>query len=43
MTSMMTKWISLNPTEKKSRDIIDHLVLQTEHQIGEELSLWNST
>lgn len=40
---MMTQWISLNRTEKNSRDVIENLVLQTEHLIGDESSKWNST
>jgi len=43
MMEMMTYWISLNRTEKNSRDIIENLVLQTEHLIGDESSKWNST
>jgi len=39
----MSSWISLNRTEKNSRDIIENLVLQTEHLIGDESSKWNST
>lgn len=33
---IMTSWISLNRTEKNSRDIIENLVLQTENMITEE-------
>lgn len=40
---IITYWISLNRTEKNSRDIIENLVLQTEHLINEESNKWNST
>jgi len=40
---MMSSWISLNRTEKNSRDIIENLVLQTENQIIYESNNWNST
>jgi cbb3-type cytochrome oxidase cytochrome c subunit len=43
MMSMMSSWISLNRTEKNSRDIIENLVLQTENQIIYESNNWNST
>jgi len=43
MISMMSSWISLNRTEKNSRDIIENLVLKTEHLIGDESGKWNST
>ena len=43
MMSMMSSWISLNRTEKNSRDLIENLVLQTEHLIGDESGKWNST
>lgn len=43
MMDIMTSWISLNRTEKNSRDIIENLVLQTENMITEESNKWNST
>lgn len=42
MIELLTYWISLNRTEKNSRDVIEKLVIQNEQYILDEAGKWNS-
>lgn len=40
LVKLVTWWISLNHTEKNSRDLIEKLVLESENIITQESIMW---